>query len=190
MTLIFELKDILLSFRMIFSIAGVALVCTFLHCTSGLKPWSVTTPPRYFKLSTSSNVLPWFQLWCICVELLVMSLPDLLYANYHAKVCRILFRWSSREASSSYFPAKLRMSSAKRINCWTFRLECWLFRCDLPVLSHNSLKKYVEKSRWQQTALSDFECGSEPVSYVVIRSDCTVWWPCCRGSLWLGSGLR
>ena len=78
----------------------------------------------------------------------------------------------------------------QNVNCWTFRLECWLFRCDLPVLSHNSLQKYVEKSRWEQTALSDFECGSEPVSYVVIKSDCTVWWPCCRGSLWLGSGLR
>ena len=38
MSLIFELKEIFLSFQIIFSLAGVALVCAILNSTSGLKP--------------------------------------------------------------------------------------------------------------------------------------------------------
>ena len=37
MSLIFELKKIFLSFQIIFSLVGAALVCVTLHSTSGLK---------------------------------------------------------------------------------------------------------------------------------------------------------
>ena len=39
--------------------------------------------------------------------------------------------------------------------------------------SHNSLAKDVEKSQREQTALSDSDCGSDPVSYFAIKVDCT-----------------
>ena len=56
-SLIFELREIWLSFQMVFILAGAAVVCAILDSTSGLDPWSVTTAPRYLKLLTSSNVV-------------------------------------------------------------------------------------------------------------------------------------
>ena len=147
MSLIFELKEIFLSFQIIFSLAGVALVCAILNSTSGLKPWSVTTLPRYLNyqplpiscpdVSGNASTLNCWSSVCLVSSALI-SMP---------KSERILSRWSSWEANSSSFPAKLRVSS-QDVNCSTFRLECWLFPCDLPVLilSRNMLRR-VDGSR-------------------------------------------
>ena len=57
-SLIFELREICLSLQMVFSLASAAVACAILDSASGLEPWSVTTAPRYLKLSTSSNFSP------------------------------------------------------------------------------------------------------------------------------------
>ena len=60
-SLIFELREICLSFQMVFSFASAAVVCAIMDSTSGsLGTWSVMTAPRYlyFKLSTLSNFSP------------------------------------------------------------------------------------------------------------------------------------
>ena len=60
-SLIFELREVCLSFQMVFSLAGAAVVRAILDSTSGgLETWSVMTAPRYlyFKLSTLSNFSP------------------------------------------------------------------------------------------------------------------------------------
>ena len=64
--LIFELRGMCLSLQMVFSLASAAVVCVILDSTSGLEPWSVTTAPRYLKLSTTSNFSPLIlcQCWC------------------------------------------------------------------------------------------------------------------------------
>ena len=102
-SLIFELREICLSLQMVFSLASVAAVCAILDSTSGLEPWSVTTAAGYLKLSTSSNLSRWF--WCQCWY----------HSRYWSSVWSSLHWFPCQSlASSSSFPARPSMSSAKR----------------------------------------------------------------------------
>ena len=113
-SLIFELREICLSLQMVFSLASAAVVCAILDSTSGLEPWSVTTAPRYLKLTTSSNFSPLILMsMLIPFALLVISLVFSALISM-PKAAEVLSRRSTREASSSSFPARSSMSSAKR----------------------------------------------------------------------------
>ena len=113
-SLIFELRDIRLSFQMVFSLVSAAFVYAILNSTSRLEPWSATTAPRYSKLSTSSNFSPMILMSMLMLfVLLVISLVFFLLIST-PKAAEVLSRRSTREASSSSFPAKPSMSSAKR----------------------------------------------------------------------------
>ena len=113
-SLIFDLRDICLSLQMVFSLTSAAVVCAMLDSTSGLEPWSVTTAPRYLKLSTLSNFsLLILMSMLIPFALLVISLVFSALISM-PKAAEVLSRRSTREASSSSFPARPSMSSAKR----------------------------------------------------------------------------
>ena len=113
-SLIFELREICLSLQMVLSLASAAVVRAILDSTSGLEPWSVTTAPRYLKLSTSSNFSPLILMsMLIPFALLVISLVFSALISM-PKAAEVLPRRSTREASSSSFPARPSMSSAKR----------------------------------------------------------------------------
>ena len=59
MSLIFELREICLSFQVIFSLASAVVVRQILDSTSGLDPdFTVATAPRYLKLPTLSSFSP------------------------------------------------------------------------------------------------------------------------------------
>ena len=82
--LIFELSDIpiCISLQMVFSLASATVVSVILDSTSGLEPWSVTTAPRYLKLSTSSNFSPLTADWPISANSrVVWLLTDCLNNN-------------------------------------------------------------------------------------------------------------
>ena len=54
----FDPRDILLSLQMGFSFVRAEVACAILKRTSGLKPSSETTAPRYLKLVTVPNFCP------------------------------------------------------------------------------------------------------------------------------------
>ena len=117
--------------QMVFSSNSATVVCVILDSTSGLKPWSVMTAPRYLKSERCSifRHWPWCQCWC------------------H------LCKWSSVWSSLHYFPCQRQKRSCpgdplerlvpplvlpnhqchrQNVSWWLFCLRCWLF-CDLPV---------------------------------------------------------
>ena len=53
---ILELREILLSIQIGFSLVNAAVVCAILESISGLEPSSVMIEPRYLKLVTVSSV--------------------------------------------------------------------------------------------------------------------------------------
>ena len=53
-----ELREILLSIQIGFSLVNAAVVCAILESISGLEPSSVITEPRYLKLVTVSSFCP------------------------------------------------------------------------------------------------------------------------------------
>ncbi len=55
---ILELREILLSIQIGFSLVNVAVACAILQSNSGLEHSSVITDPRYLKLVTVSNFCP------------------------------------------------------------------------------------------------------------------------------------
>ena len=55
---ILELREILLSIQIGFSLVNAAVACAILESISGLKPSSAITEPRYLKLVTVSNFYP------------------------------------------------------------------------------------------------------------------------------------
>ena len=55
---ILELREILLSIEIGFSLVNAAVACAILQSTSGLEPSSVITEPRYLKLVTVSSLCP------------------------------------------------------------------------------------------------------------------------------------
>ena len=94
----------LLSFQTGFNLANVAVVCAILESISDLEPSSVTTQPRYLKLYFDLCV----NATGVVINLIfaaMISMPSALEA---------LSRRSTNFASSSSFPAKPSMSSAKR----------------------------------------------------------------------------
>ncbi|WP_419615089.1 hypothetical protein, partial [Thiolapillus sp.] len=52
---ILELREMLLSIQIGFSLVNAAVACAILHSYSGLEPSSVITEPRYLKLVTVSS---------------------------------------------------------------------------------------------------------------------------------------
>ena len=54
----FDLRNMLLSLQMGFSLVRVAVACAVLEIISGLEPSSKTTAPRYLKLVTVPNFCP------------------------------------------------------------------------------------------------------------------------------------
>ena len=64
-SLILELREILLSFQTGFSLVNAAVVCAIMESISALELSSVITEPRYLKLMTvSSFYLFWSLCWC------------------------------------------------------------------------------------------------------------------------------
>ena len=57
-SLILELREILLSFQTGFNLVNVAVVCAILESISGLEPSSVVTEPSYLMLVTVSSFCP------------------------------------------------------------------------------------------------------------------------------------
>ena len=55
---VLELKEILLSIQIGFSLDNAAVACAILESISGLEPLSVITEPRYLKLVTVSSFYP------------------------------------------------------------------------------------------------------------------------------------
>ena len=67
---ILELRDILLSVQIGFSLVDAAAVCAILESISGLEPSSVITEPRYLKLVTVSSFCP-FTLIFVLMQLVL-----------------------------------------------------------------------------------------------------------------------
>ena len=55
---ILELREVLLSIQIGFSLVNVAVACAILQSNSGLEPSSDITEPRYLKLVTVSSICP------------------------------------------------------------------------------------------------------------------------------------
>ena len=55
---ILELREILLSIKIGFSLVNAAVACAILHSNSGLEPSSVINEPRYLKLVTVLSFYP------------------------------------------------------------------------------------------------------------------------------------
>ena len=55
---ILDLREILLSIQISFSLVNAAVVCAILESISGLEPSSVITEPSYLKLVTVSSFCP------------------------------------------------------------------------------------------------------------------------------------
>ena len=55
---VLELREILLSIQIGFSLVNAAVACAILESISGLEPSSVITEPRYLKLVTFSSFCP------------------------------------------------------------------------------------------------------------------------------------
>ena len=67
---IFELREILLSFKTGFNLVNAAVVCAILESISGLETSSDTSEPRYLKLVTVSSFCP-FTLISLLVSALI-----------------------------------------------------------------------------------------------------------------------
>ncbi len=67
---ILELKEILLSIQIGFSLVSAAVACAILQSNSGLEPSLVITEPRYLKLVTDSTFCP-FTLICVLMPLVL-----------------------------------------------------------------------------------------------------------------------
>ena len=97
-----------------FSFVRAAVACSILKRTSGFRPSSETTSPRYMKLVTVPNfILPiclYFSLdaiGAVCHQFDVLG-PDLSY------LVQVSSRLSTRASSSCSFSARASMSSANR----------------------------------------------------------------------------
>ena len=69
-SLILELREILLSFQTGFNLVNVAVACAILKSFSGLEPSSVITENKYLKLVTVSSFRP-FTLISLILHILV-----------------------------------------------------------------------------------------------------------------------
>ena len=80
---ILELREILLSFQTGFSLVSAAIVCAILESLSGLKPSSVITEPRYFKLVSLKLLTIYFDI-CVGATGVVSHQLGLLGTDLHA----------------------------------------------------------------------------------------------------------
>ena len=108
-TFTFDPRDMLLSLQMGFSFVRAAVACAIRERTSGLKPSSETTAPRYLKLVTVPNFchFTFISLW-MPLALFVINLVSILY------LVQVLSRLSTRASSSCSSSASASMSSANR----------------------------------------------------------------------------
>ena len=116
-SLIFELTKICLWFKIVFSLASAAFVCAILDSTSGLEPWSVTTASNFSLLILMSMLIRLALLVISVVFSALISMP---------KTAEVLSRRSTSEASSSSFPARPSVSSAKHKLVIVLNAECFL----------------------------------------------------------------
>ena len=76
---ILELREILLSIQIGFSLVNAAVACAILQCYSGLEPSSVMTQVRYLKLVTVSSFCP-FTLISVLMPLVLFVISVVLSA--------------------------------------------------------------------------------------------------------------
>ena len=84
---ILELREILLSFQIGFSLVNAAVVHAILESISGLEPSSVITEPRYLKLVTVSSFCPFTLISVLMPLLLFCHQLGLLGIDLHAVGC-------------------------------------------------------------------------------------------------------
>ena len=82
---ILELREILLSIQIGFSLVSAAVACAILQSNSGLEPSSVITEPSYLKLVTVSSFCP-FTLISVLMPL-VLIVISLFGTDLHAVGC-------------------------------------------------------------------------------------------------------
>ena len=146
-SLILELSAMFLSFHMALSFVNAPIVWAILDIISCFDPSSDTTEPKYLKLWTVSSFWPpMLTSKLIPLVLLVISLvfSALISMPYFVDV---VSRWLINLTSSSSFPARASMSSAKRklviVLPPMLTDPSWFFQS----ISHDSLKEDVKKSR-------------------------------------------
>ena len=83
---ILELREILLSIQIGFSLVNAAVACAILESISGLEPSSVLTEPRYFKLVAVKLLSVHFDL-CVDATGAVCHQLGLLGTDLHAVGC-------------------------------------------------------------------------------------------------------
>ena len=82
---ILELREILLSIQIGFSLVNAAVACAILQSNLGLEPSSVITEPRYLKLATISSFCP-FTFISVLMPL-VLFVISLFGTDLHAVGC-------------------------------------------------------------------------------------------------------
>ena len=90
---VLELREILLSIQIGFSLVNAAVACAILESISGLEPSSVITEPRYLKIVTVSSFCP-FTLISVLMPLVlfVISLVFSALIDLHAVGCEDFVR--------------------------------------------------------------------------------------------------
>ena len=83
---IFELGEMLVSFKTGFNLVNAAVACAILESISGLESTSDTTEPRYLKLVTVSSFCP-FTLISVLITLVLFVQLGLLGTDLHAVGC-------------------------------------------------------------------------------------------------------
>ena len=86
-SLILELRELLLSFQTGFYRVNAAVVCAILESISGLEPSSVVTEPRYLKLVTVSSFCPFTFDLCVDTTGVVCHQLGILSTDLHASGC-------------------------------------------------------------------------------------------------------
>ena len=86
LSLILELREILLSFQIGYNLVNAAAVCAILESISGLEPSSVIIEPSYWKLVTVSSFCP-FTLISVDATGVVCHQLGLLSTDLYALGC-------------------------------------------------------------------------------------------------------
>ena len=156
---------------MVLSFVNAPIVWAILDSISCFDPSSVTTEPKYLKLWTVSSFWPpILTSKLIPLMLLVISLVFSALISM-PRVVDVVSRWLINLTSSSSFPARASMSSAKRklviVLPPMLTEPSWFSKASVMILEED-----IKKSRWKQTSLSDSNCCPEPFSYTAIVVYC------------------
>ena len=84
---ILELREVLRSFQIGFSLVSAAVVCAILESIFSLEPSSVITEPRYLKLETVSSFCPFTLISVLMPLVLFCHQLGLLGTDLHAVGC-------------------------------------------------------------------------------------------------------